>query len=126
MTNEEEQAQQKWSIPKILTGIVILGVLGWFVYQNRSYILSINDTPTKSVAGAQTSQKQEDNKRVAIPQFDLQQKVQEISQEVGNLDVKEVAASSPQVQKVLKDMQSLKDLPASQAKDACMKICSGL
>jgi hypothetical protein len=121
--NNEEEAS--WSLPKILAGIAFLGIVGWFVYQNKSLILSYNNEPTKDVAGVQT-QRVENNANVSVPHIDLQEKINEITQQVSNLDIKDVASSSPQVQKVLHDMESLKDLPKSQAKDACMKICSGL
>jgi predicted RNA-binding protein with EMAP domain len=42
------------------------------------------------------------------------------------LDPEEVASSSPQIQKVLNDIQGIKNLPADQARNTCMKICSGI
>jgi hypothetical protein len=121
----QEIPEPVWSIPKILLGVVVLGIIGWFVYQNRSFILSFNDTSVKQVAGASTK-RVENNEKIAVPHIDLQEKINEITQQVSKLDVKDVASSSPQVQKVLHDMEALKDLPRSQAKDACVKICSGL
>lgn len=43
-----------------------------------------------------------------------------------NLDVAEIATSSPQVQKIINDLKTLQDLPKSQLKNTCEKICSGL
>lgn len=124
MGNEEEAPQ--WSIPRIIIGVIVISVVGWLVYENRSLIASINSTPSREVAGTHIEAKVTPAQKVAIPRFDLQEKIADITSQINNLDVKEVAQSSPQVQKVLKDMESLKDLPKSQAKDACMKICGGL
>lgn len=43
-----------------------------------------------------------------------------------SLDVAEIATSSPQVQKIINDLKTLQDLPKSQLKNTCEKICSGL
>lgn len=43
-----------------------------------------------------------------------------------SLDVAEIATSSPQVQKIINDLKTLQDLPKSQIKNTCEKICSGL
>ena len=51
---------------------------------------------------------------------------QDIKSNIINLDPEEVASSSPQIQKVLNDIQGIKDLPADQARNTCMKICSGI
>ncbi|MEK7551597.1 MAG: hypothetical protein AAB532_03275 [Patescibacteria group bacterium] len=43
-----------------------------------------------------------------------------------SLDIAEIATSSPQVQKIINDLKTLQDLPKSQLKNTCEKICSGL
>jgi hypothetical protein len=53
-------------------------------------------------------------------------KFEDIKDNIVNLDPEEVASSSPQIQKVLHDIQGIKDLPADQARNTCMKICSGI
>lgn len=53
-------------------------------------------------------------------------KISEIKQNINGLDAQEVASSSPQIQKVLHDIQGIKDLPSNQAKEMCLKICSGI
>jgi TolA-binding protein len=53
-------------------------------------------------------------------------RIKDIKQNVNELNVEEVASSSPQIQKVLRDIQGIKDYPTNQAREACMKICSGL
>lgn len=124
MAYEEEVPQ--WSIPKIIIGVIVISVVGWYVYQNQSLIASMTGSSSRDVAGAKIEAKVTPSQKVAIPKFDIQEKIADITSQINNLDVQEVAQSSPQVQKVLKDMESLKDLPKSQAKEACMKICGGL
>ena len=53
-------------------------------------------------------------------------KIDEIKKNVSNLNAEDVATSSPQIQKVLRDIQGIKNLPADQAKSTCLKICSGI
>jgi hypothetical protein len=86
-----------------------------------------NKKPVQEVAGSSTKNDQStDTQKKSMPNFDIQQKITEITTQVSNLNAVEVAASSPQIQKVLKDMEGLKSLPQNQAKDACIKICSSL
>jgi hypothetical protein len=56
----------------------------------------------------------------------VREKVLGIQDDVKSLDVTEVATSTPQIQKIIKDIQSIQDLPASKAKEACQKVCDGL
>lgn len=122
MNNEEVS----WSYKKIAIGVIVVGILALIVYSQRDHIASYK-TPQKEVAGIETTrQKQSSETKVTIPKVDLQEKITDITEQISKLDVGEVAASSPQVQKVLKDMESLKDVPRSQAKDACMSICRSL
>ncbi|MBP9719034.1 MAG: hypothetical protein KBD46_01060 [Candidatus Levybacteria bacterium] len=118
--------ESQWSKKKIAIGVIILGLVLFVGYQNRERILSYNKQPIRAVAGVETVVKQESNKTVVLPSFDIQEKIETITQQVSNLDVSEVAASSPQIQKVLKDMESLKNIPQDQAKDACLNICRSL
>lgn len=73
---------------------------------------------------------QVENPQVEAPKIniesDINSKISDIKDSVGALNADEVASSSPQIQKVLNDIQGIKNLPANQAKDACMKICSGI
>lgn len=57
---------------------------------------------------------------------ELGSRISEIKKNIEGLNAQEVATSSPQIQKVLRDMQGIKDLPSNQAKEMCLKICSGI
>jgi len=56
----------------------------------------------------------------------FQERIESLKKDAQNLNIAEVASSSPQVQKILNDLKSLKDLPKNQLKDACEKVCGGL
>lgn len=65
---------------------------------------------------------------VEIPRFNVANevgsKIEELKRNIEGLDPQEVASSSPQIQKVLRDMEGLKDLPSNEARNTCMKLCS--
>ena len=122
-----QDAHSQWDIKKVVIAVVFLAILGWFGYQNRNLFLqTYPEKDSSSVAGTQTSASLEAKDQVTIPHIDLEKKIGDITDQVTHLDVKEVATLSPQIQKVLKDMESLKNIPRSQAHDACIKICSSL
>lgn len=52
--------------------------------------------------------------------------ISEIKENIESLNAAEVATSSPQIQKVLRDIQGIKDLPTNQAREMCYKVCSGI
>lgn len=56
----------------------------------------------------------------------LEQKVDSIKEDVESLNVIDVATSTPAVQKIINDIKRLQDYPSSQAKEACLNICSNL
>lgn len=67
---------------------------------------------------------------VGLPRFDVASqvgsRVEDIKKNIENLNAEEVASSSPQIQKVLQDIQGIRNLPSNQAKEMCIKICSGI
>ncbi len=56
----------------------------------------------------------------------VSQSVGSIKKEISNINLNDIASSSPQIQKVINDIKNLQNYPANQAKDACFKICSSL
>ncbi len=106
--------------------IIIVGLLG---YSAKTLLLGKNkfNLLGKSVKGIST-QKQEN---ASLPsasslQNSLQQKLGDIQQQVSKLDIADIASSSPQVQKLINDLNALKEYPSNQIKDICQKFCSGL
>lgn len=114
-----------FDIRKIIIAVVVVLGMIWFGYQNKDMILGTQKSLTKTVAGDKT-EKQTGVSKVSLPKIDLQQKLDDLKQQVITLDVADITSSSPQIQKVIHDMESLQNVPRSQAKEACMKICSNL
>ena len=100
---------------KLVTIIFVLLVIGGFLYfkfHNNLLSLSQVHLPQKSVAGASTS--------IFGPQ--IQSTLGLLQQQVAKLSPKDISTSSPQVQAILKTLQSL---PSGEAHDVCQKLCGG-
>jgi hypothetical protein len=113
--NEINNADQRvWDFKKI-TGLA-------YGFRDQK-ILSLGE-----VRGTQASKEQP---KIEAPNFtDIQttfeERLLDIREEAENIDVAEVASSSPQVQKVISDLKNLQNYPRNQAKEACFNICEGL
>jgi hypothetical protein len=109
----------------IAIGLVILAII--FVKEIKD-----NFFPNYSILGESTVKKVAEVKKPEIesPDLNLQSKVSnsldDIKDNISSIDPEEVATSSPQIQKVLRDIQGIKNLPVDKAKEACYKVCSNL
>jgi len=119
-----------WNKKRIFIGfIVILAALALLGYGIKTFVLGKNiDFFSKKTTLGTSTQKQEDTSlpKASSIQNSLQQKLDSIKEEVSKLDIKDIASSSPQIQKLIKDLNALKDYPGNQIKDVCQKICNGL
>jgi hypothetical protein len=127
---EEVKTGESWNKKKIIITTIILALLiaGGFYLKIR--VLSQNSSQiTGSVKGAVMQE-------IAIPdikasaQEAVVEKIDNLKAQVSNLNVSEIASSSPQVQKIINDIKSLGQYPTNQAKEFCRqiyeKICGGL
>lgn len=125
---EENQTYETWDAKKILAGLLLFAIIALsfkiFVLDNKSS--KVLDSKSANVQGTRTSEtpvpaptSSEDIKK------NIETKLTDLKKEVNNINVVEIATSTPAVQKVLNDLKSLQSLPQSQAKEACFKICSG-
>jgi len=133
-----------WDKKKIIFGVVSAFVLlGVGIYFLKPYIFSQQNTapqvykkPEKvgEVAGVNTgkniNQKNESESAPTTGSFsipsagDVQAKIATIQQQITHLDAGQIASSSPQVQKIIQDIQNLQEYPKNQAKEMCQQICS--
>jgi hypothetical protein len=104
----------------VLLGIVFLIILV-FITVGSSKVDS-KDLAKKGVQGVTTRV----NNPVNEIRSAIQDKIETIQTEAKNVDIAEVASSSPQVQKIINDIKSIENYPSDQAKGLCEKICSGL
>lgn len=126
--SELEQKEEVWDLRKIFTLLLAVGLIAFGV---KTFIL---DTNTKEINNVETQIEGVSAKETPIPEIlpkqeiqkNVQNKIIELREEVNKINIVEIATSTPAVQKVLNDIKNLQNLPQSQAKQACFKICEGL
>jgi hypothetical protein len=119
----KEEKVQTWNKKKIIITVILLMLLAIGGLFLRIRLLGQNSGQNKeSVKGVATQE-------VAVPdiktniQETVKEKIDSLKQQVSNLNVSDIASSSPQVQKILNDIKALQDYPANQVKEICRKIC---
>jgi conjugal transfer/entry exclusion protein len=117
----------EWDKKKIILftiGAVILVGIGLIV---REIMFAGAQTP--SSLSSQTSVKGA-NTEIVNPLPDIKQGIQNqidsLKNEAQNINMVDVATSSPQVQKVINDLKALQDYPKNQLKQTCENICNKL
>jgi len=124
---EKKEDDLEWDKKRILIiGFTAIVAIALAVELKRIFL------PNTSVLGQSSVKKASEVEKpnVRTPNLDLESKVissvEDIKAAIGGLNPEEVASSSPQIQKVLEDMQGIKNLPKNEARNTCMKICSGI
>lgn len=123
---KKELTDLEWDKKKIAVTLLFVLIAGIIALELRSRFL-----PESIVLGEKTQNKSEIQKpELKTPgvnfQTEAKSKINEIKENIDELDPQAIASSSPQIQKVLRDIQGIKDLPANQAREMCLKICSGI
>jgi len=128
MKEVEEKAQ--WDKRKILIFLIASLILLAVGYELKTITLGSNKETVKSnYQGIKT-----DVKGISIesenPASDIKRNIQEqvntLKNEVQNINLADIATSSPQVKKVINDIKAIQNYPSTQLKEACEKICNGL
>ena len=127
MKKEIEQ-DFEWDKKRILIGLSIFAVIVIAAFELKGLFFHKNGNVLGETNINRSSEIEKPN--VKPPNINFKSEVgstiADIKKNIGQLDTREVASSSPQIQKVLQDIQGIKDLPSSQAKEMCLKICSGI
>ncbi len=124
---KEPENDYEWDKKRIAVTFLFLAIAVLVGVELKKMFL-----PNTSILGAAVQNKSIDVQKpnVKAPNInfssDVGSTVSEIKKNIENLNAAEVATSSPQVQKVLKDIQGIKDLPTNQAREMCFKLCSGI
>ena len=125
---------ETWNRKRIVFAFMVVALLGLGAYSLKNIILSKSKQfSLKSVMGI-NSQKDnkikslsDNSKSASIPlQAVIQEKLDTIKKDINGLNIVDIASSSPQVQKIINDLNSLKDYPKHEVKDICQKICGGI
>lgn len=122
----EKKEEIEWDKKRIIITAVIVVVLLGVAFQLKSLFLDDNSStidtnvPKKQIQGVNIQEASQGLRQ------NITDNIENLREEAQSLDIAEVASSSPQVQKIINDLKSLKDLPKNQLKDACEKVCGGL
>lgn len=124
MEEETPQLEHVWDPKRVGIGLLFLAVLlVIFCYTVGQKILKLPSfsyqPPKKAVTGIS-------DHAISSSSIDLNKKVATIKQEMQNINVQDIATNSPQVQKVMQDLQALQSYPKVQTKGICQQICKGL
>jgi len=130
--NEVNQFEQEtWDKRKILIFVGILLLLGGgLVYGFRAEkFLGETRRETKGIETQEN--KKNESSESPKPSFTniqstFEEKITDIKKEAENINVVEIATSTPQIQKVINDIMSLQNYPRNQAKEACFNACSNI
>ncbi|MBI3984817.1 MAG: hypothetical protein HY344_02630 [Candidatus Levybacteria bacterium] len=120
-----EKEEIAWDKKKIIATIVIAVLVIVTAIQVKNSVFPPDykppaQKPKENVKGLNTAEFSSNIKQ------SISENVNNLKTQAESLDVAEIASSSPQVQKLINDLKSLKDLPKSQLKSTCERICSGL
>lgn len=112
---KEEEIEDSWNIKRIgmafLVGFIIISALVYLTLNNFSF----QKSDQKSHVLSAQDEKLEDI---------FENQIMDIKKQVANLDVEEIASSSPEIRNLIEDLKALGNLPRNEAKEACHKICS--
>jgi hypothetical protein len=118
---EEKQELDKKKIILFSFGVILLLVMGLIVKQMM--FAGARSVPVRtSVKGAET----QIPNPVSDIRSNIQNQIDSLKNEAQNINVVDMATSSPQVQKVINDLKAIQDYPKNQLRQTCEKICSGL
>ena len=116
---QEVKFEESWNKKRVgIAFIALLLLAGGVVYIFRNSLLSAKSHRTQN--------------QKALPAYSsnledvVQKQIQTIRQQAENIDVEEVASSSPQIQNLINDLKTLQNLPKDKTKEACYNICKGL
>lgn len=127
--------EESWNKKRIFLGLTVLIMLiaGLATFKvlvlDKNQDLSQKSIPNniQSVEGvSSTPDSLSQGNPAAGIKTNITDQLDTIKQEASNINLAEVATSSPQVQKVLEDIKSIQNLPRDQAKSFCQQVCSGL
>jgi hypothetical protein len=119
---EAPKEEVQWDKKKIILFLVAAILLIGIGFEAKDLILGKSiSTPvsvsTSDVKGTSTQ---------ALPNIKstVQNQLNTLKTEAQDIDLVQIASSSPQVQKVINDLRALQDYPKNQVKTTCQQICN--
>jgi conjugal transfer/entry exclusion protein len=123
---KERKKESEWDKKKIVlfvAGLVLLISAGLIF---RKMMVAGQDTQTGKSPTAVKGVSVESVPSLPDIKQNIQNQVNNLKNEAQNINVVDIATSSPQVQKVINDLKAIQDYPKNQLRQTCEKICSGL
>ena len=127
-----EDYEESWDKKKIAIALTILVFLlaGAFLFKKYLLPKAENLAGLQAVTSSQVQGVSTQNplpQKISLPsKEDIQNQIQTLKTEAQNLNLEQIASSSPQVQQIIQQLQSLPQQPVNQAKDACIRLCNNL
>ncbi len=121
---EAPKEELQWDKKKILLFLIAAVVLIGIGFEAKDVILGTNISPSVSVPKPDvkgTATQVSSNIKNSV-----QDQLDNLKAEAQNVDLEEIASSSPQVQKVINDLKAVQDYPKNQLKATCEQVCNGL
>ena len=125
----EVEPKESWNYKRIFIALFLLIVLiigGYYINSkvlgNKINIFSKSSKTPEGILVKGASTKDVTEVKINMQEA-LKERVDSIKKEVGNLNVVDVATSSPPVQKILNDIKALEQYPGDQIKNICKTIC---
>jgi hypothetical protein len=119
---EAPKEEEQWDKKKILLFLIAAVVLIGIGFEAKDLIFGTNMQPSAPVV-------KPDIKGTAtqiVPNIKntVQDQLNNLKTEAQNVNLVEIASSSPQVQKVINDLKALQNYPKNQVKATCEQICN--
>lgn len=126
---KESKEKIQWDRKKIILFIITLFILLFALYEAKTIVLDKNVSQVQknplitnqNVKGAQAIQSPTQDIR-----SNVSQQINSLRNEASNINVLDIATSSPQVQKIINDLKALQDYPSNQLRETCVNICNRL
>lgn len=130
MKETRRDPQEEIDKKRVAITIGIIAILvGAFIVVRQIYSPTPRKPMPQSVKGIQNSlSRMSKNPPFQIPNAaeELQKKVEGIKTQISNINVADVASSSPQIQDIMRQIQNLPQLPSAVARDVCESLCKKL
>lgn len=125
---KEAGFKESWNKKRIFIASFLLVILIGIGLELNGNIVSnfLEKNPSSSAVKGIRTYKNQTNKLNFDFGATVSERLEAIRQDAENIDISEIATSSPQIQKIIKDIKNLQNFPNSQLKEACFNICKGL
>ena len=122
---QEVKFEESWNKKRILIATLAVLAIGATVYVFRGSIF-----PQSFLQNKKTGNPSKESVLPAKSEPNIQEilgkQIESIKKEAGNINIEEIASSSPQIQNLINDLKALQNLPNNKVKEACYNICKGL